>query len=419
MRLQFVSLFVTGCFFSLFAQEPREGIVFHENEPWETILQQAKAANKPIFMDCYTEWCGPCKGLVKNVFPLKKVGDFFNAHFINTSYDMEKGDGAMLHEKYKEHIIGFPTLLMISPEGEVMHRMAGYKEPDDLIAGFKEALEGQTFYAAEKKYNEGARDTETMTAYTEALRQAYLTLKLDSVGRDYLQHIPVENLMKPEVWNIAGKFVKDPYSAPYKYVVSNIDRLSYRAKANRYDLEQQLSRGMSSAINEIVKVSRTTVDPDSILWAKTQSQILLDIIGQHNIKNFLDFTAKLKLNELRLENKPLEIFETLRYIRPMGMLNTDKLFTAEMYDHVIMHVKDKKIIQQSLDEVLALQSSYKSSPALSGNFYNTIAAAYTKLNQKDKAAEALTEYEKREKIKTDFVKDLLEKNDDNNKDLVN
>ena len=69
-----------------------QGIEFMDNEPWSKVLQRAKEQNRLIFMDCYTVWCGPCKGLAQDVFPQKQVGDFFNAHFVNVKYDMEKGD---------------------------------------------------------------------------------------------------------------------------------------------------------------------------------------------------------------------------------------------------------------------------------------------------------------------------------------
>ena len=76
----FFILLLTGMGISVFAQnEGQEGIVFMENQPWSEVLQKAKEQNRLIFMDCYTVWCGPCKGLAKDIFPQKKVGDFFNA----------------------------------------------------------------------------------------------------------------------------------------------------------------------------------------------------------------------------------------------------------------------------------------------------------------------------------------------------
>ena len=86
-----------------------QGIEFMDNEPWSKVLQRAKEQNRLIFMDCYTVWCGPCKGLAQDVFPQKQVGDFFNAHFVNVKYDMEKGEGPELAKKlvlpspYRDH----------------------------------------------------------------------------------------------------------------------------------------------------------------------------------------------------------------------------------------------------------------------------------------------------------------------------
>ena len=66
-----------GFSISLLAQ----GIQFREGS-WKEILEIAKKENKLVFVDNYTSWCGPCKKMVSEVFPLKEVGDFYNANFI-------------------------------------------------------------------------------------------------------------------------------------------------------------------------------------------------------------------------------------------------------------------------------------------------------------------------------------------------
>jgi thioredoxin-related protein len=96
--------------------------------------QKPKAENKYIIMDCFTTWCGPCKHMDKNVFPLKETGDFFNDKFINvkvqfdsTADDEEvkswKKDMKEIEKKYA--INAYPTYLMFDPNGEVVHRAVG------------------------------------------------------------------------------------------------------------------------------------------------------------------------------------------------------------------------------------------------------------------------------------------------------
>jgi uncharacterized protein YyaL (SSP411 family) len=58
-------------------------------KPWNFLQKQVK----PIFVDCYTSWCAPCKKMEQTVFVNDTVYKFYNEHFINFKVDMEKGEG--------------------------------------------------------------------------------------------------------------------------------------------------------------------------------------------------------------------------------------------------------------------------------------------------------------------------------------
>jgi thiol-disulfide isomerase/thioredoxin len=70
-----------------------QGIEFEHDKSFEEVLKMAKTQNKLIFMDCFTTWCGPCKRLSSMVFPDPAVGEYYNKNFINTKFDMERGEG--------------------------------------------------------------------------------------------------------------------------------------------------------------------------------------------------------------------------------------------------------------------------------------------------------------------------------------
>ena len=59
-----------------------EGMEFHHGT-WDEALAKSKASGKLIFMDAFTTWCGPCKRMSAQTFPLKEVGEFYNTNFIN------------------------------------------------------------------------------------------------------------------------------------------------------------------------------------------------------------------------------------------------------------------------------------------------------------------------------------------------
>ncbi len=152
------------CFFLV--GKTQEGVQFVK-EDWATVLKQAKSQNKLVFLDAYTTWCAPCKKMDKEVFPLKNVGEFYNKNFVSIKMDMEKGEGKALAEKYK--IVAFPTFLYVNPQGEVLHREAGYRDDAEMIALGEKALSPENRLSAmDDRYENGDRDPEFLLKYIEA-----------------------------------------------------------------------------------------------------------------------------------------------------------------------------------------------------------------------------------------------------------
>ena len=107
-----------------------EGIIFVESD-WKKALAEAKKQNKPIFLDAYTTWCGPCRMLKQHTFTDKAVAEYFNKNFINVALDMEKGDGLAVAEKYQ--IRAYPTLIITDADQKSVSISEGYIGPGELM----------------------------------------------------------------------------------------------------------------------------------------------------------------------------------------------------------------------------------------------------------------------------------------------
>lgn len=113
-----------------FKEDATDGIHFQKGN-WQQALDLAKKENKVVFLDIYATWCGPCKQLKKYTFTEKSAGDFFNANFVNMALDGEQEEGAALAQKFG--IEAYPTLMFVTPEGELITKSPGFRTAPDLI----------------------------------------------------------------------------------------------------------------------------------------------------------------------------------------------------------------------------------------------------------------------------------------------
>lgn len=147
---------------NLFAQ----GIAFTHGS-WKEVLAKAKQEDKLVFVDVYTTWCGPCKKMVAEVFPLKEVGDVFNPNFVNYKIDAEKGEGIEIAKKFG--VKSYPTYLFVNGDGELVYRSGGYNLPkiflNEAAIAIKEKHDPKPLAQWEDEYTAGKRDKDFLKGY--------------------------------------------------------------------------------------------------------------------------------------------------------------------------------------------------------------------------------------------------------------
>jgi thiol-disulfide isomerase/thioredoxin len=165
------------------------GIKFFKGS-WKDVLAEAKRQNKPIFVDIFTTWCGPCKLMAKQAFPDVKVGEKFNANFVSYQIDAEKGEGPVVAKNYT--VDAFPTSLYVSATGDLIHRAVGYGGIKGMMDEADKAIEAakdpNPLSAMEKQYANGNRDTDFLAAYLQ--KRANVSMPNGAALTDYLKTIP-------------------------------------------------------------------------------------------------------------------------------------------------------------------------------------------------------------------------------------
>lgn len=120
----------------------------------EAIAAQKKVA-KPIFMDVYTDWCGPCKMLDKNTFSNPKLAEHINQNYYAVKFNAEgneqiefsgktfsnpnfnpnrKGRNAMHQFTGYLRVPGYPSMVVLDEKGNIAKSIVGYRTADQLMS---------------------------------------------------------------------------------------------------------------------------------------------------------------------------------------------------------------------------------------------------------------------------------------------
>lgn len=106
---------------------------------FEKAKKEATRSGKLVFIDAYTDWCGPCKRMAATSFKDEEVGEVFNENFVNLKVEMEKTtDGKELSRLYR--VRAYPTLLIVDGEGNLVKQLVGFQTKERLIAFAESAL---------------------------------------------------------------------------------------------------------------------------------------------------------------------------------------------------------------------------------------------------------------------------------------
>ena len=143
-KILYLFIFVSAV--SLSAQEIKwmtmdEALTAQEEEP------------RKIFMDVYTDWCGPCKLLDKKTFANKEVAQFINENYYAVKFNAEgteeinylgniytnpnhnperKGRNSQHEFAQALKVRGYPSMVFFDEKGDFIQPITGYHTPKRL-----------------------------------------------------------------------------------------------------------------------------------------------------------------------------------------------------------------------------------------------------------------------------------------------
>lgn len=279
-------LFILLIFSSVVAFAATEDGIRFESGTWKEITKKAKKENKLIFIDCYTDWCGPCKRLSAEIFPLKQVGAVFNENFINYKVDMEKGEGINLQKKF--NVGAFPTLLWVNTAGEVVHRALGFMTADVLLKEAQKALTAGSYLSQlEVRYTRNSDDPEVTREYLNSLVKT-ADVRAKAIAEKYFTMIPKAQYLDHDVFEIIAGYLQTPFSPVGRYIFENRVLFEEKFKKSKMDVVAQnvYTRFRNSLLSQVKSGGR--FDEDSF-------QKLITLMHEQKFENGLFFAENTRI----------------------------------------------------------------------------------------------------------------------------
>jgi thioredoxin-related protein len=98
---------------------------------YDEALANAKQDSKPIFVDCFADWCVWCHKLDKEVYTDPKF-EIFLQGFVPLRLNVEDhADGSRVAASYG--VDSLPSILILDGEGKLLNRIGGFMDAKDLI----------------------------------------------------------------------------------------------------------------------------------------------------------------------------------------------------------------------------------------------------------------------------------------------
>lgn len=241
--------------------------------PWEhdfeTARAIAQATGRPIMIDFWATWCGPCKMMNAKTFPDPRVIEK-SAAVVPLKQDVDR-EGRQLAERYK--ITGYPTILFIDADGNVQDKIVGAMP----AAPFAEKLDGVS-------YNE--------------LVQAKMVLRKAPDNGEANARAAAAYAMRGE-FDFAAAAMKKAQEAGYEGV--------YLARANLNAGDYHLRRGqLDEALAAFRKADHPRYDDAIRAYAKLR---MLELYQRQNDASRAERTAK---SLLRLKDAPEPFLRRVR-----------------------------------------------------------------------------------------------------------
>ncbi|MHC1780075.1 MAG: thioredoxin family protein [Bacteroidales bacterium] len=413
MRKLFISILFMAITSVTFAQ-----MVF-ENGSWAEVKAMALKNNKLIFIDFYTDWCGPCKQMVKNIFPLPESGDFYNKNFINYKINAEKGEGVSIAKKF--NVQSYPTYLFIDGNEKMYYKSGGSMPIEMFLAEGKKALDQfgdiKPIEKWDDEYITNKNDANFLKEYMS--KRELLGIENSDILDQYATIANINDILNTDLLKIAisSKGIINAGGPFFNIIIDNLDKVANAIGMSKSTLVynmpflstlpsinkaavrkneiffRQILEG-NKKMTDVIGVTRSNLELEFIYYTKTKQgkeiekiavqygDLLLEsipLVNRADNENWVNLLKKVSENSEIYKNKNTDELDNIFTFSKVMRAADHSFKLRDLALSVSTLCEDEKLKQKALEWAFIASMLFK-------NFsnYEAIAEVYFQLgNNKD------------------------------------
>lgn len=304
--------------------------------------QKAREEKKLLFVDFYTTWCGPCKMMAREVFPLPELGGYFNQHYVACQLDAEKEVDKTILKKYG--VNAFPCMVFMDAEGKELKKVVGVVAPGILLSEAKVAAGDEMPY--EKLYAEYQKNKKKTDIAAGLLMKApYFisscgeydqkkwAVRMETLFADYVKNKGLKNMVNVDDFYLISNFhvALDKDDPIFDFMLSHYE--DYVKIAGRQEVASYLVNLNNSKIIRLCQAGNKAYKQElDLLEDSGLKQVYADMkFGQLSVRELVTYLADATFCLYRKDEKGFFANQD-RYFAAMGDSLSVEDYTQPLFD---------------------------------------------------------------------------------------
>ncbi len=187
-----------------------------------TVFDQAKAANKPVFIEVFSPTCHVCASFVPT-FENASVGQVYNQQFVSYRLDVNSPEAQGFLGKQRIFVPSLPLLMYFDKDVTLLHALNVNNSPGDLVTAATNALNPAARAAGYKsRFQKGERAPNFLIEHAYFSRIVRDTLSNLAAVDAYVKTQPKTAYASPTSFLVLQKLVMDTDNPLFQYFIAHL-----------------------------------------------------------------------------------------------------------------------------------------------------------------------------------------------------